>query len=510
VAGQHDVVLKRSTNGGISWGNLTVLLDPHVLFGAACANVTSPDHSCEFWDPTPIYDSHLGRVTLMAALSRTKQNRYSGKMSLWSMSSDDLGTTWSPLKNITAQVYDKTWRLGTPSNGHGIQLSSGRLLMPIYVRNEGNVNEMSATFYSDDHGESWHFDPKSVVGVGTSESEIVELFHTPTPTLMFNHRRNRDSQANSTCAKRLCRWQSSSTDGGLSWQSFEAVPQLIDPSCKGGIVGWPERKALLFVNDAALSRNNITLRVSYDDGLSWSDGLLVSIKGGYTDVQLTEVSGKTMVAVIYESDSCAIDVAIVDPAALPPPPPPGAVNASGACTGPPTALALDQCSGWGDFYDTTSGDSWTFCSGMKTDPCACKGMLDAHPVCSEDGTAVERIVLFANNLTGTLPSTIAAFAGIKEFDVSGNALSGGIPASLAAGWASNLTTLHVHANHFGSAPLPPLPFARMSGGCFLLDKSYGGANAFTCPWPAGAVEHCVKRKDDGWEPVTDADCAAAM
>ena len=119
--------------------------------------------------------------------------------------------------------------------------------------------------------------------------------------------------------------------------------------------------------------------------------------------------------------------------------------------------------------------------------------------------------MFANNLTGTLPSTIAAFTGIKEFVVSGNMLSGGIPASLTAGWANATLSggFHVHANQFGS-PLPPLPFARMPDGCFLLDKSYGGTNAFTCPWPAGAVEHCVKRKDDGWEPITDADCVAAM
>jgi sialidase-1 len=329
-AGQHDVVYKRSTDGGFTWEDLSVLMDPHKLFGQECANTTSGDRACQFWDPTPIFDSATGQITMMTALSTNKNNRMDGQMSLWVVSSNDMGATWGLLKNITAQVYDKTWHLGTPANGHGVQISTGRLLMPVYVRNNGDNSEMSAAFYSDDHAETWHYSPHSNVGVGTSESEIVELFHTAKPTLMYNHRRNKQNQVNTTCAARSCRWQSTSTDAGLSWQHFEPVPQLLDPSCKGGIVGWPDNKALLFTNDATTtSRVNITLRVSYDDGNQWSKGLLVSHTGGYTDLQLTKnADGKSMIVIIYEStvrnkfgsDSCVINIAHVDPNELPPPP----------------------------------------------------------------------------------------------------------------------------------------------------------------------------------------------
>ena len=41
--------------------------------------------------------------------------------------------------------------------------------------------------YSDDHGATWHFAPNSLVGAGTTESEVVQLQHAPN-TLMFNHR----------------------------------------------------------------------------------------------------------------------------------------------------------------------------------------------------------------------------------------------------------------------------------------------------------------------------------
>ena len=42
----------------------------------------------------------------------------------------------------------------TPSNGHGIQTSSGRLIMPTYVRPGGSTTQNSAVIYSDDGGSS--------------------------------------------------------------------------------------------------------------------------------------------------------------------------------------------------------------------------------------------------------------------------------------------------------------------------------------------------------------------
>ena len=49
------------------------------------------------------------------------------------------------------------------------------------------MQEHSAIIYSDDHGHTWHFAATSLVGPGTTESEVVELQHRP-GVLMFNHR----------------------------------------------------------------------------------------------------------------------------------------------------------------------------------------------------------------------------------------------------------------------------------------------------------------------------------
>jgi hypothetical protein len=94
-----------------------------------------------------------------------------------------------------------------------------------YVRN-GNGSQFSATFYSDNHGDTWSFATHSMVGSGTSESEIAPMQHKP-GTLMFNHR-----GGSKTGAGEHVRYASFSTDDGLTWNGFTPVPALPDPFCE--------------------------------------------------------------------------------------------------------------------------------------------------------------------------------------------------------------------------------------------------------------------------------------
>ena len=145
-AGQHDVVVKKSTDGGATFAApLQVLLDPSKQFGAAvCGNRTSTTTACQYWDPTPVYDAHTGVVTVMTTLTTSAANRMSGVMTSWTVSTTDLGESWSAPVNITAQIYSEKWHMHTPANGHGVQLSTGRLLMPGYVRVGGDKSEKSS------------------------------------------------------------------------------------------------------------------------------------------------------------------------------------------------------------------------------------------------------------------------------------------------------------------------------------------------------------------------------
>jgi hypothetical protein len=110
------------------------------------------------------------------------------------------------------------------------------------------------------------------------------------------------------------------------------------------------------------------------------------------------------------------------------------------------------------------------------------------------------------NLAGTLAEEIGAWVDLTDFRVNQLApslLHGSVPAS-AANWKA-LKNFHVEGNQLSGAALPPLDFANMTN-CFLTDHPNGGTNAFSCPWPRGAVGKCYKGATPDYIKITDADC----
>ena len=259
--------------------------------------------------------------------------RLMGFQDNWILHSTDDGGSWSAPQNITSQVWSDTWHIASTSNGHGLQTSSGRVIMPVYVHPTEQFGRFpqlamqSAIYYSDDDGEHWHFANTSLVGVGTSESEIVELPGASGRHLLFNHRRN--DLCGATSASKCpfsktehTRYQSLSTDNGLTFFNFSAVEALPDPGCKGGIVAWPTQQhpaGVLLTNAAsATARQDITLRFS-PDGQAWPSAakLLLSVPGGYSDVALLSSAQRDFACVLFEAPQCGpIKLAVVDPSTL--------------------------------------------------------------------------------------------------------------------------------------------------------------------------------------------------
>ena len=63
--GQHDIVAKRSTDGGRRWGPLQVVADPAKQLNCSLGSLILP--RCEFWDPTVLYDSERCETLIMSA-----------------------------------------------------------------------------------------------------------------------------------------------------------------------------------------------------------------------------------------------------------------------------------------------------------------------------------------------------------------------------------------------------------------------------------------------------------
>ena len=70
-----------------------------------------------------------------------------------------------------------------------------------------------------------------------------------------------------------------SSDGGASWDTTYFDHTLIDPACQGTILNIGKKKGkniLAFCNAASINkRDNLTLRISYDEGKTWAKSFTV-------------------------------------------------------------------------------------------------------------------------------------------------------------------------------------------------------------------------------------------
>jgi sialidase-1 len=134
------------------------------------------------------------------------------------------------------------------------------------------VNLMSGlhVFGSNDHGKSWYFIDTAVQP--GDESKIVELADG---NWMINSRVNGGG----------IRFVHISKDEGKTWES-KADSTLIDPACNASIIRYTskndgfDKNRLLFSNaKMAKGRENMTVRISYDEGKTWNEGKTIYTGG---------------------------------------------------------------------------------------------------------------------------------------------------------------------------------------------------------------------------------------
>lgn len=253
--GDIDLVLKRSTDGGVTWSAMALLYEE-----GGNAKIT-------IGNPCVVVD----QVTNVVWLLFTRNNER-----VFVTSSSDEGQTWSKPRDVTASTKRPDWSWYATGPGNGIQLVKGpnkdRLLIPCDHRDKNVKDKKLSTHahigYSDDHGKTWQLG-------GTTEDRMNEcaVAELTDGSLLLNMRSYRD---------RSCRGIAQSKDGGLTWAPVKDDPTLVEPICQASLVrySWPGSDAksiLMFANPAdAKARKNMTVRLSYDEGQSWPVSKVIS------------------------------------------------------------------------------------------------------------------------------------------------------------------------------------------------------------------------------------------
>lgn len=131
------------------------------------------------------------------------------------------------------------WATFALGPGHGIQLKSGRLVIPAYTYHIeckhcfGKVcktNPYSFCFYSDTHGKTWHFS-ETVPEPECVECQLVSVDEEDGTNMLYLN-------ARSTLGSRV---QALSFNDGTVFQRGQLVHKLVEPrnGCHGSVIGFP-------------------------------------------------------------------------------------------------------------------------------------------------------------------------------------------------------------------------------------------------------------------------------
>lgn len=269
--GDIDLLLRRSGDGGRTWGPVQVV---HEEGGTAPITIGNP---------APVEDRKSGVIHLL--FTRNNQR-------VFTVQSRDDGKSWSdPIElTDTFKSFEFPWKRFGAGPGHAIQLRSGRLLVPVWLNDEIRKNYRAAAVYSDDNGKTWK--AGGIVPPSIEGANECMLFERADGTVAVNFR-----------SRERRRSVSVSKDGGETWSEPRKVEALADPVCQGSVLavikkGKPQGQ-VVFANPAnEKARARMTLRLSKDGGETWPvEKVLHEGPAAYSDLA---VDRKGNILCLYE------------------------------------------------------------------------------------------------------------------------------------------------------------------------------------------------------------------
>lgn len=301
-----NIVMRRSTDSGLTWEKMKVLVQRDSL---PCDNAT------------PIVDYKTGEIHLLYQIDYAR--------CFYIKSADD-GQTWTESVEITSAIdafkAEYPWVVLAPGPGHGIQLANGRLVVPFWLSNGGGKEfgaklrghrpSVVVSVFSDDHGKTWKAGEIAVHDNDTTvipnETSCIQLANG---RVLFNSRNE------SVNYRRLF---TCSRDGATDWSTPVFADSFFEPICFGSMCRFSmqpfqSKSRILFCNPDSRQdpwtaakastprsaknrhRTNLTVRMSYDEGVTWPVSKAIDPGiSGYSDLAVTPDG---MIHCFYEGGS---------------------------------------------------------------------------------------------------------------------------------------------------------------------------------------------------------------
>lgn len=308
--GEIEVHLRRSIDRGQTWEPARPIAHTGSRIEGNPHKKSGGEHEQTVNNPVAIVDRDSGAIEFLYCVNYAR---------CFSMRSTDEGSTWSNPVEITAAFqpfrakYD--WKVIATGPGHGIQLKSGRLVVPIWLAfgKEGDHGPSAAgTIYSDDHGKTWIAGEIAVPNEGD--------FNSPNETILTTRSDDSVMLVSRSLSKPNRKIIATSLDGATNWNQPVFHEQLWEPRCMASMISLPsEPGTQLFSNPHSLAmdasgkeilnksgpRKNLSIKLSRDDGQTWSvNKTLDSGPSAYSDLAI--LPDGTMICFYEAGDRLAV------------------------------------------------------------------------------------------------------------------------------------------------------------------------------------------------------------
>ncbi|KAF7666327.1 hypothetical protein LDENG_00109970 [Lucifuga dentata] len=205
-----------------------------------------PDHRT--MNPCPVYEKNSKTLflfficVLSNATERCQILTGRNKARLCYVSSSDDGQNWSQAKDLTESAIGKMirkWATFAVGPGHGVQLESGRLIIPAYTYYIPyrccsfpiplTVHSRALSVYSDDFGQTWQIG--EMLRKTSCECEMAEIIDHEGRSHLYCNARNNGGH----------RLEAMSENSGVYFDKPHIAPQLVEPptGCQGSVIGFP-------------------------------------------------------------------------------------------------------------------------------------------------------------------------------------------------------------------------------------------------------------------------------